>query len=59
MDVYEQHFVPEYFNGRFSVDLHTSDSWPLKIVSPTDFMKQRDAIMKLLLINLQKYPTRQ
>jgi hypothetical protein len=58
MDVYQQHFVPEYFNARFSIDLQTSDSWPLEIVSPADFMKQRDAIMKLLLINLRKYPTR-
>jgi hypothetical protein len=56
-DVYERHFVPEYFNHRFSIDLHTSDRWPLKLVAPADVVKQRDAIMKLLQANLQKYPT--
>ena len=55
-DVYERHFVPEYFNHRFSIDLQASDSWPLKLVAPADAVKQRDAILKLLHANLQKYP---
>jgi hypothetical protein len=55
-DVYERHFVPEYFNNRFSIDLQTSDFWPLKLVAPADAVKQRDAILKLLQANLQKYP---
>jgi len=57
-DVYEQHFVPEYFNDGFSVDLQTSDTWPLELVAPSDVVKQRDAILKLLHANLQKYPAR-
>jgi hypothetical protein len=55
-DVYYQHFVPEYFNHRFSIDLQTSDSWPLQLVAPAEVVKQRDAILKLLHSNLQKYP---
>jgi hypothetical protein len=56
-DVYERHFVPEYFNHRFSIDLQTSDFWPLEVVAPANVVKQRDAILKLLQANLQKYPT--
>lgn len=55
-DVYERHFVPEYFNHRFSIDLQMSDSWPLKMVAPADVVKQRDAILELLQANLKKYP---
>jgi hypothetical protein len=57
-DVYEQHFVPKYFNDRFSIDVQMSDSWPLELVSPADVVKQRDAILKLLQANLRKYPVR-
>jgi hypothetical protein len=55
-DVYERHFVPEYFNRRFSVDLRTSDLSPLKLVAPAEVVKQRDDILRLLRANLQKYP---
>jgi hypothetical protein len=55
-DVYERHFVPEYYNHRFSIELHKSDSWPLKLVAPADVVKQRDAILTLLQAKLQKYP---
>jgi hypothetical protein len=57
-DVYERHFVPQYFNNRFSIDLQTSDFWPLKLVAPADAVKHRDTILKLLEANLQKYPAR-
>jgi hypothetical protein len=57
-DVYDRYFVPEYFNHRFSIDLQTSDSWPLELVAPADVVKQRDSILKLLHANLHKYPTR-
>jgi len=57
-DVYERYFVPEYFNGGFSIDLQTSDAWPLELVAPAAVVNQRDAILKLLHANLQKYPAR-
>jgi hypothetical protein len=55
-DVYERHFVPEYFNDRFSIDLKKSDSGPLKLVAPAEVVKQRDAIHTLLRANLREYP---
>jgi hypothetical protein len=56
-DVYERHFVPEYFNDGFSIDMQTSDSWPLRLVAPADVVEQRDAILKLLQAKLKRYPT--
>ena len=58
-DIYERHFVPEYFNERFSIDLRKSDFWPLDLVAPAEAVSQRDRIMKLLQANLHKYPTKQ
>ena len=58
-DVYSQHFVPKYFNDRFSIDLQTSDSWPLELIEPKAVVKQRDAILKLLHANLHAYPVQQ
>lgn len=58
-DVYSQHFVPKYFNDRFSIDLQASDSWPLELVAPADVVKQRDAIIKLLHANMHAYPVQQ
>ena len=58
-DVYSQFFVPEYNNIRFSIDLQTSETWPLKIVSPANAVTESDEILKLLHANLKKYPTPQ
>jgi len=55
-DVYSQHFVPEYSNHRFSIDLQTSDSGPLELVAPANVVGQRDEVVQLLQTNLRKYP---
>lgn len=58
-DVYSQHLVPEYFNRRFSIDLRTSDYWPLELVAPAEVVNQRDTILRLLKANVRKYPVQE
>lgn len=58
-DDYSQHFVPEWFNYRFSIDLQTSEVGPLTLEAPGDVVKQRDAIERLVHANLRAYPAQQ
>lgn len=53
---YRKWFVPAYYNHRFSINLDTTDSWPLELVSPADVVQERKAILDLLESLMEKYP---
>lgn len=55
-DIYGKWFVPEYYNQRFSIDLHRTDSWPLQVVAPAGVVQERNDIFALLESLMDKYP---